>query len=147
MEHTRELSISASYLPHTDAEASLAFYRDLLGFEVRMDVGGGQLRWITMGPPGQEDTAVVLHPVLSDDGITEAEHAALLAIIAKGSYFGINLATPVLDVVFARLVEGGADVVQEPMDQDYGIRDAAVRDPAGNQIRLQQLPGREGVER
>lgn len=133
------LSIHSSFLPHLDPEASLVFYRDVLGFEVRLDVGGGPMRWITVGPPGQADTAIVLHPVLEGDGITEQEHAALLTVIAKGAYFGVNLAAADLDATFAALEAAGADIVQEPVDQDYGIRDCAVRDPAGNQIRIQQL--------
>lgn len=133
------LSIHSSFLPHLDPEASLAFYRDVLGFEVRLDVGGGPMRWITVGPPGQANTAIVLHPVLEGDGITEQEHAALLTVIAKGVYFGVNLAAADLDATFAALEAAGADIVQEPVDQDYGIRDCAVRDPAGNQIRIQQL--------
>lgn len=141
MEHTapRPLTIHSSFLPHTDAEASLAFYRDVLGFEVRLDVGGGQMRWITVGPPGQPDTAIVLQPVLEGNGITDQEHAALESVIAKGAYFGVNLATAELDATFAALEGAGADIVQEPIDQDYGIRDCAVRDPAGNMIRIQQI--------
>lgn len=133
------LSIHSSFLPHLNPEASLAFYRDVLGFEVRLDVGRGPMRWITVGPPGQTDTAIVLHPVLEGDGITAQEHAALLSVIAKGAYFGVNLAAADLDATFAALEAAGADIVQEPIDQDYGIRDCAVRDPAGNQIRIQQL--------
>ncbi len=133
------LSIHSSFLPHLDPEASLAFYRDVLGFEVRLDVGGGPMRWITVGPPGQADTAIVLHPVLAGDGITDQEHAALLSVIAKGAYFGANLAAADLDATFAALEAAGADIIQEPIDQDYGIRDCAVRDPAGNQIRIQQI--------
>lgn len=132
------LSIHSSFLPHTDPEASLAFYRDVLGFEVRLDVGGGPMRWITVGPVGQPDTAFVLHPLLEGNGITAEEHAALRSIIAKGAYFGANLAATDLDATFAALEAAGAEIVQEPVDQDYGIRDCAVRDPAGNLIRIQQ---------
>ncbi|GAA1490306.1 VOC family protein [Brachybacterium sacelli] len=130
-------SIHSSFLPHTDAEASLAFYRDVLGFEVRLDVGGGQMRWLTVGPAGQ-DTAIVLHPLFEGNGITPEENATLAALIAKGSYFGANLAADDLDATFAALVAAGADIVQEPIDQDYGLRDCAVRDPAGNLLRIQQ---------
>lgn len=133
------LTIHSSFLPHTDADASLAFYRDVLGFDVRLDVGGGRMRWITVGPHGQPDTAIVLQPVLEGNGITGQEHAALLSVIAKGACFGVNLATGDVDATFAALEASGADIVQEPIDQDYGIRDCAVRDPAGNMLRIQEL--------
>jgi len=133
------ISIHTSFLPHTDAEASVAFYRDVLGFEVRLDVGYGGMRWVTVGPVGQPDTAIVLHPALVSSGeLTEAEQTALTEVIAKGTYFGINLASTDLDADFERIAARGADIVQEPIDQDYGVRDAAFRDPAGNLIRMQQ---------
>lgn len=132
------ISINASFLPHTDAEASLAFYRDVLGFEVRLDVGYADMRWITVGAPGQ-DATIVLHPAtVSGQGLTDEETRVLSEIIAKGSYFAINLIADDLDGDFERIVGLGADVVQEPIDQDYGVRDAAFRDPAGNLVRLQQ---------
>ena len=133
-----ELTINSSFLPHLDPDASLGFYRDVLGFEVRLDVGHGDMRWITIGPPGQPDTAIVLHPPAVTPGLTDEERTALLEIVAKGSYFGVNLATPNLDDTFAALESRGADIVQEPIDQDYGVRDCAVRDPAGNMIRIQE---------
>lgn len=133
-----DISIHSSYLPHTDAEASLAFYRDVLGFEVRLDVGYGDMRWITVGPVNQPSTAIVLHPAGLGHDVSDQERELLLALVAKGSYFGINLATPDLDHTFAAIEATGADIVQEPMEQDYGVRDAAVRDPAGNLIRLQE---------
>ncbi|GAA1642793.1 VOC family protein [Microbacterium flavum] len=134
------ITIHSSFLPQTDAEASLAFYRDVLGFEVRLDIGRGDLRWITVGPVGQPDTAIVLHPVGVGRDVSEDERRTLAELVAKGSYFGINLGSDDLDAVFAQLERSGADIVQEPIDQDYGIRDAAVRDPAGNLIRIQQNP-------
>lgn len=134
------LSIHSSFLPHTDPEASLAFYRDVLDFEVRLDVGYETMRWITVGPKDQPDTAIVLHPAAVGVDISETERDALESLIAKGNYFRVNLAADDLDATFARLAERGAEVVQEPMDQDYGLRDAAIRDPAGNMIRIQQTP-------
>lgn len=132
------INIHTSFLPHTDAEASLAFYRDVLGFEVRLDVGYADMRWITVGAPGQ-DSAIVLHPAtVSGTGLTEEEAAMIEQLIAKGSYFSINLASDNLDADFERIAGLGAEVVQEPIDQDYGVRDAAFRDPAGNLIRMQQ---------
>jgi catechol 2,3-dioxygenase-like lactoylglutathione lyase family enzyme len=133
-----ELTINSSFLPHLDPEASLAFYRDVLGFDVRLDVGYEDMRWITVGPPGQDDTAIVLHPPAATPGLTDDERTMLLEIVAKGSYFGVNLATPDLDDTFAKLESSGADIVQEPIEQDYGVRDCAVRDPAGNMIRIQE---------
>ncbi|MCR2793194.1 VOC family protein [Microbacterium sp. zg.Y625] len=135
-----DITIQSSFLPHTDAEASVAFYRDVLGFEVRLDVGYDDMRWITVGPVGQPDTAIVLHPPGVGSDLTDEEREVLLEIIAKGSYFGVNLATDDLDTTFAAIAAAGADVVQEPIDQDYGVRDAAFRDPAGNLIRIQQNP-------
>ncbi|QIK72378.1 VOC family protein [Propioniciclava coleopterorum] len=134
------ITIANSFLPHTDAEASTAFYRDVLGFEVRLDVGQGQMRWITVGPVGQ-DTAIVLHPPALDPGLTDAEKTTINELIAKGSLFSIHLATDDLDVAFAAIEAAGTEIVQEPMDQDWGSRDCAFRDPAGNMIRLQQKKG------
>lgn len=134
-----DISIHSSFLPHTDPDASLAFYRDILGFEVRMDVGYAGMRWITVGPVDQPDTAIVLHPPGADPGMTEDERRTILELMAKGSYFGVNLATKDLDKTFAALESSGTEIVQEPIDQPYGIRDCAIRDPAGNMIRIQQL--------
>ncbi|MFN8665167.1 MAG: VOC family protein [Thermomicrobiales bacterium] len=133
------ISISASFLPHEDPDASLAFYRDALGFEVRNDVGYGGMRWITVGPADQPGISIVLQPPAIDPGITDEERRTIAEMMAKGTYAGIVLATRNLDAAFARLVAAGVDVVQEPTDQDYGIRDAALRDPAGNLIRLQEI--------
>lgn len=134
-----DISIHSSFLPQTDPDASLAFYRDVLGFEVRNDVGYEGMRWITVGPAEQPDTAIVLHPPTAMPGITEDEKRTINELIAKGSYFGVNLATKDLDKVFERLEASGAEVIQEPTDQPYGVRDCAFRDPAGNLIRLQQV--------
>lgn len=133
-----DISINASFLPHTDAEASLTFYRDVLGFEVRLDVGQGQMRWITVGAPDQPDTSIVLSPAVVDPTLTDAERETIEALMAKGSYASIVFASPAVDAVFAEVEAKGADIVQEPMDQPYGLRDFALRDPAGNLIRVQQ---------
>lgn len=135
-----QITIHQSFLPHSDPDASVAFYTEVLGFEVRLDVGHERMRWITVGPPNQPDTAIVLEPPAVDPNITDAERSAIEAMMAKGTYAGVNLATPDLDATFARIEAAGAEVVQEPMDQDYGLRDCAVRDPAGNLIRIQQRP-------
>jgi catechol 2,3-dioxygenase-like lactoylglutathione lyase family enzyme len=133
------ISISASFLPHEDPEASLAFYRDALGFEVRNDVGYAGMRWITVGPADQPGVSIVLQPPVVDPGITDDERRTITEMMAKGTYAGIVLATRNLDEAFASLEAAGVDIVQEPTDQDYGIRDAAIRDPAGNLIRLQEI--------
>ncbi|MDR3663579.1 MAG: VOC family protein [Mycobacterium sp.] len=134
-----DISIHYAFLPHTDADAALKFYRDALGFEVRKDVGYQDMRWITVGPPGQPGTSIVLHPPGADPGITDDERRTILELIAKGSYGALTLATDDLDALFSRLEASGADVLQEPTDQDYGVRDCAFRDPAGNLIRINQL--------
>ena len=133
-----DITIHSSFLPHTDPDASVAFFRDILGFEVRLDVGYGGMRWITVGPVGQPDTAIVLHPPTATPGLTDDEKRTILELLAKGSYFGANLATPDLDDTFAKLEASGAEIVQEPIQQDYGVRDCAVRDPAGNMLRIQE---------
>ena len=133
-----DITIHSSLLPHEDPEASLAFYRDALGFEVRLDVEYGGMHWITVGPPGQPDTAIVLYPPAATPGITEEERATIAEMMAKGTYASINLATGDLDGAFEKLQAGEAEVVQEPTDQPYGVRDCAFRDPAGNLIRIQE---------
>ena len=134
-----DLTIHQAYLPHDDPDAALAFYRDTLGFEVRNDVGYRGLRWITVGPAGQPGTSIVLHPPGADPGVTDDERRTIAEMMAKGTYAGINLATRDLDATFERLQARDVDVVQEPTDQPWGIRDCAVRDPAGNLIRIQEL--------
>ncbi|MEV4015609.1 VOC family protein [Nonomuraea angiospora] len=134
-----DFTIYQTFLPHNDPEASLAFYRDNLGFEVRNDVGDGTMRWITVGPAGQPGTSVVLHPPAVAPGITEEERRTILEMMAKGTYASMIVATTDLDGAFARLRAGGAEVVQEPTEQPWGIRDCAFRDPAGNMIRVNEL--------
>ena len=134
-----DITIHASFLPHNDPDASLAFYRDTLGFEVRNDVGYGGMRWITVGPPGQPGTSIVLHPPAADPGVTDDERRTIAEMMAKGTFAILLLATPDLDGSFERLQASGAEVVQEPIEQPYGVRDCAVRDPAGNLIRIQEL--------
>jgi catechol 2,3-dioxygenase-like lactoylglutathione lyase family enzyme len=134
-----EITIHSSMLPHTDPDASLAFYRDTLGFEVRNDVEYGGMHWITVGSADQPGTALVLYPPEADPGITDDERRVIEEMMAKGTYASINLVTPDLDSVFDRLQASDAEVVQEPTDQPYGVRDCAFRDPAGNLVRIQQL--------
>jgi uncharacterized glyoxalase superfamily protein PhnB len=133
-----DISIHSTYLPQDDPDAALAFYRDTLGFEVRNDVGYEGMRWITVAPADQS-TAIVLHPPGADPGITDEERRTIAEMMAKGTYAGINLATKDLDETFDQLQARGAEVVQEPTEQPYGVRDCAFRDPAGNMIRIQEL--------
>ena len=134
-----DITINASFLPHDDPEASLAFYRDLLGFEVRNDVGKGTMRWITVGPVDQPGTSIVLNPPAANPGITDDERRTIAEMMAKGTYATLLLATKDLDGAFERLQASDAEIVQEPTEQPYGVRDCAVRDPAGNMIRIQEL--------
>jgi catechol 2,3-dioxygenase-like lactoylglutathione lyase family enzyme len=134
-----DLTIHTTFLPHNVPEESLAFYRDMLGFEVRQDVGSGRMRWITVGPATQPGTSILLAPPAADPGITDEERRTIVEMMAKGTYGWILLATPDLDGTFERVQASGAEVVQEPIDQPYGVRDCAFRDPAGNLIRIQEL--------
>jgi len=132
------ITIHESMLPHNDPEASLAFYRDALGFEVRNDVGYDGMHWITVGPADQPDTAIVLYPPQSIPGLTDDEQKLIAEMMAKGTYASVNLASPNLDETFDKLQASGAEVVQEPTDQPYGLRDCSLRDPAGNLLRIQE---------
>jgi catechol 2,3-dioxygenase-like lactoylglutathione lyase family enzyme len=134
-----DITINTAFLPHVDPEESLAFYRDVLGFEVRTDVGEGTMRWITVGPAEQPDMSILLAPPTPDPGVTEDERRVIAEMMAKGTYGWILLATKDIDALFERLQSHDVDVVQEPTDQPYGIRDCAFRDPAGNEIRIKQV--------
>jgi catechol 2,3-dioxygenase-like lactoylglutathione lyase family enzyme len=133
------IKIHSTFLPHTDPEGSLAFYRDALGFEVRLDVGQGTMRWVTVGPTDQPDTSIVLHPPAVDPGITDEERRTVTEMMAKGTYGIVVLATDDLDRTFERVQATDAEVVQEPTDQPYGVRDCAFRDPAGNLVRINEV--------
>lgn len=133
------LSIHSSFLPHDDADAALAFWRDALGFEVRKDVAYNGMRWITVGPAGQPDTSIVLHPPGANPGITDDERRMIGEMMAKGTWGMVILASPDLDRTFERLQASGAEVIQEPTLQPYGIRDCAFRDPAGNHVRINEV--------
>ena len=134
-----DITIHSSFLPHTDPEASLRFYRDALGFEVRGDVGQGTMRWITVGPADQPGTSIVLDPPGANPGVTDDERRTISEMMAKGTYAMLLLATKDLDATFERLQSQDIDIVQEPTEQPYGVRDCAVRDPAGNLIRVQEI--------
>jgi uncharacterized glyoxalase superfamily protein PhnB len=132
------ISIHASFLPHDDPEASLTFYRDALGFEVRQDVGQGTMRWITVGPPDQPDTSIVLYPPTASPGITDDEKRTITEMMAKGTYATLLLSTKDLDGTFDAMQASDAEVIQEPTEQPWGMRDCAFRDPAGNLVRIQE---------
>jgi len=132
------LTIHTTVLPHDDPDASVAFYRDALGFEVRSDFGEGKMRWVVVGPPDQPDVSLLLSPPVPDPGVTDEERQTVAEMMAKGTYGWILLATEDLDGTFERIQASDAEVMQEPMDQPYGARDCAFRDPAGNQVRIQQ---------
>jgi catechol 2,3-dioxygenase-like lactoylglutathione lyase family enzyme len=134
-----DVTIHASFLPQDDPEAALGFYGDTLGFEVRADVEYGGLHWITVGPPDQPGTSIVLYPPAAAPGVTEEERRTIAEMMAKGTFGVILLATKDLDGTFERLQAGDAEIVQEPTEQPYGVRDCAVRDPAGNLVRIQEL--------
>lgn len=134
-----DVTIHHTFLPHNDPNASLAFWRDTLGFEVRNDVGYDGMRWITVGPPDQPGMSIVLHPPAADPGITDDERRTIAEMMAKGTYAIITLATADLDGVFERLQASDVEVVQEPTEQPYGVRDCAFRDPAGTLIRINEL--------
>jgi catechol 2,3-dioxygenase-like lactoylglutathione lyase family enzyme len=134
-----DLTIHTTVLPHTDPEVSLAFYRDVLGFDVRMDVGQGAMRWITVGPATQPGTSILLAPPATDPGVTDAERATIAEMMAKGTYGWIMLATADLDATFEQVQAADAELVQEPTLQPYGVRDCAFRDPAGNLVRIQEV--------
>ena len=134
-----DLTLHSTFLLHDDPDAALAFYRDVLGFEVRNDVGYGGMRWITVGPVGQPGTSIVLEPPYATPGVTDAERRTVQEMMAKGTFARVILATADVDATFERLVAAGAEVVQEPTDQPYGVRDCAFRDPAGNMIRVNEV--------
>jgi catechol 2,3-dioxygenase-like lactoylglutathione lyase family enzyme len=134
-----DITIHSSFLPHDDPDASVGFYRDTLGFEIRLDVGNGKMRWITVGPPNQPDTSIVLYPPAATPGLTDDERRTIAEMMAKGTYGTLLLATKDLDGTFERVQAGDAEVVQEPTEQPYGVRDCALRDPAGNMVRIQEL--------
>lgn len=135
-----KINIQHTFLPHTNAQESLEFYRDVLGFEVQQDVGHGEMRWVTVAPAAGTGPSIVLTPPAVDPGLSETERAVINDLIAKGAYASIILATDELDALFERVEASSADVIQEPMAQDWGVRDFAFSDPAGNTVRVQQLP-------
>lgn len=134
-----DITISSSFLPQNDPDAAKTFYRDILGFEIRKDVGYNGMHWITVGPADQPDVSIVLFPPMATPGITDEEQRVIAEMMAKGTFSSLLLATKDLDGTFEKLQATDAEIIQEPTDQPYGIRDCALRDPAGNLIRLQEI--------
>lgn len=133
-----DLKINSSFLPQNDPEAAIAFYRDVLGFEILNDVGQGDMHWITVGPVGQPGVSVVLYPPEATPGLTDEERSMISEMMAKGTFAMLTLTSTDLDAAFEEIQARGAEIVQEPVDQPYGIRDCAIRDPAGNMIRINE---------
>jgi catechol 2,3-dioxygenase-like lactoylglutathione lyase family enzyme len=136
-----DIKVAHVFLIVDDHDKALAFYRDTLGFEVRNDVKYAGMRWVTLGSPTQPEVNLVLEPPAADPGISPSDRAVIGDLLAKGLLRGVNFSTSDLGETFDRVQATGADIVQEPMDMPYGTREAAVRDPAGNLIRLIETRG------
>ena len=134
-----DITIHNAFLPHTDRDAAVAFYCDTLGFDLRNDVGYNGMHWLTVGHPDQPGTSLVLTPPAADPGVTDAERQTIQEMMAKGTYAILTLATPDLDATFDKIQSSDAEIVQEPIDQPYGVRDCAIRDPFGNLIRINEV--------
>ncbi|RSS61304.1 VOC family protein [Streptomyces sp. WAC06614] len=133
-----DIKISQCFIAVDDHDRAIAFYRDVLGLEVRNDVGFEGMRWVTVGPPGQPDVNIVLEPPLADPNASADDRRTMAELMAKGLLRGVIFTTDDCDATFARISGAGAEVLQEPMDQPYGVRDCAFRDPAGNLLRFNQ---------
>ncbi|MDJ1134345.1 VOC family protein [Streptomyces iconiensis] len=133
-----DIKLSTCFIAVDDHDKALAFYRDVLGMEVRNDVGFEGMRWVTVGAPAQPDVDIVLEPPLADPNASAADRQAAAELLAKGQLRGVIFQTGDVDATFERVRAAGGDVLQEPMDQPYGVRDCAFRDPAGNMLRFNQ---------
>ena len=137
-----DIKLSHCFIAVDDHDRALAFYRDVLGLEVRNDVKFEGMRWVTVGPPSQPEVHIVLEPPAADPNTSPADKKALAELLAKGMLRGVMFATDDCDATFERIRASGAEVVQEPIDQPYGVRDCAFRDPAGNLLRFSQTRAR-----
>ena len=135
-----DIKVSTCFIPVDDHDKALAFYRDGLGMEVRNDVAYEGMRWVTVGAPSQPDVEIVLEPPVADPGASQADKDAAAELLAKGLLRGVIFRTDDVDATFERIRSAGAEVLQEPMDMPYGVRDCAFRDPAGNMLRFSQAP-------
>jgi predicted enzyme related to lactoylglutathione lyase len=133
-----DIKVSTCFIPVDDHDKALAFYRDGLGMEVRNDVAYEGMRWVTVGVPSQPDLEIVLEPPVADPGASQADKDAAAELLAKGLLRGVIFKTDDVDATFEHIRSSGAEVLQEPMDMPYGVRDCAFRDPAGNMLRFSQ---------
>ncbi|MFH8786912.1 VOC family protein [Streptomyces roseoverticillatus] len=133
-----DIKLSQCFIAVDDHDKALAFYRDVLGFEVRNDVGFEGMRWVTVGAPSQPDVEIVLEPPAANPNASPADKQAMAELLAKGMLRGVIFSTDDCDAAFERIRASGAEVLQEPIDQPYGVRDCAFRDPAGNMLRFTQ---------
>ncbi|WP_030554301.1 VOC family protein [Streptomyces exfoliatus] len=130
------INLSQCFIAVDDHDKALAFYRDALGLEVRKDVGFEGMRWVTVGSPAQPDVDIVLEPPLADPSASAADRQAMTELLAKGLLRAVIFSTDDVDATFEHIRAAGGDVLQEPVDQPYGVRDCAFRDPAGNVVRF-----------
>ncbi|MEU2064979.1 VOC family protein [Streptomyces sp. NPDC013455] len=135
-----DVKLAQCFIAVDDHDKAIAFYRDVLGLEIRNDVGFEGMRWVTLGSPLQPDVEIVLEPPDASPDASPADKQALNELLAKGLLRGVIFTTPDCDALYERVRESGADVLQEPTDQPYGVRDCAFRDPAGNQLRFLERP-------
>lgn len=133
-----DIKLSQCFIAVDDHDKALAFYRDVLGLEVRNDVGFEGMRWVTVGSPSQPDVSIVLEPPLADPNASPADKQAMAELLAKGLLRGVIFSTDDCDATFERIRTAGGEVLQEPTDQPYGVRDCAFRDPSGNMLRFNQ---------
>jgi len=133
-----DINLSTCFIAVDDFDKAIAFYRDVLGLEVRLDVGYEGMRWVTVGSPDQPDVNIVLEPPLADPNASSADKEAMAELLAKGLLRGVIFTTDDCDATFEHIRASGADVLQEPIDQPYGVRDCAFRDPSGNMLRFNQ---------
>ncbi|MDG4826112.1 VOC family protein [Asanoa sp. WMMD1127] len=132
------ISLSTCFIAVDDFDKAIAFYRDVLGMEVRNDVGFEGMRWVTVGSPEQPGVDIVLEPPLADPNASPADKQNMSELLAKGLLRGVIFTTDDVDGTFERIRAAGGEVLQEPMDQPYGVRDCAFRDPSGNMLRFNQ---------
>jgi predicted enzyme related to lactoylglutathione lyase len=133
-----DIKLSQCFIPVDDHDKALAFYRDVLGLQVRNDVGFEGMRWVSVGAPSQPDVEIVLEPPVATPNASPADKAAAAELLAKGLLGGVIFSTDDCDATFERIRAAGAEVLQEPIDQPYGVRDCAFRDPSGNMLRFNQ---------
>ncbi|MCI3273043.1 VOC family protein [Streptomyces cylindrosporus] len=133
-----DLKLHTCFIAVDDHDKAIAFYCDVLGLEVRNDVKYEGMRWTTVGSPLQPDVSIVLEPPAANPDLSPADREAMEQLLAKGVLRGVNFTTEDCDALFARVRDAGADVLQEPMDMPYGVRDCAFRDPAGNMLRFME---------